>query len=148
VLEESQAPVGVASKPQRVVRVIGITSLLSAIPLFALGVQVNESYVAWHDARYVRQGHTITLAQAGSLTQNLKAATTQADENSRKLDRLLLVAARSDMWAARDRLEGLRARGAPHGDVRNAEKHFEQARDYYQCIRDVLPRCELLAAGG
>lgn len=136
------------NKPRLVVKVIGISTLISVAPLIALGMQLHDKYVGWHDDRYTLRDETISLAQAGDIRDTLKNTTIQATANSSKLDRLLLDAARQNMWASEDRY--LRMKNNPSSsdlDIRDAEKRFDLAREYYECIRDSKPDCQKLQGG-
>lgn len=138
--ESAQMPQGV-----KVVRVVGIGSLIAAVPLLLVGVQLNQAYVAYHDDRYTKRGEAITIADAAIIKHDLSMASAAQQETSVKLDRLIISQARAAMWAADDRLRGLIARGVNGPDLREAEKNLEQARDVYNCLRDSGgPRCDLL----
>jgi hypothetical protein len=127
-----------------VVRVIGISSLVAAVPILVGVLQVNDWYVAYHDQRYVLRGEAITVADASSIRTELDLAQIQRTDTAEKLDRLILSQARTVMWAADDRLRELRARGATVADIREAEKDLERATEYYECLRAAGTDCERL----
>lgn len=131
---------------KKVVRVVGISSLIAAAPLLIVFIQANEAYVKYHDQRYVLRGETITIADASNIRQELDKASSAQIETSAKIDRLIISQARSEMWAADDRLRSLQARGVAGQDLREAEKNLQRASEYYHCLRDTGggPRCDLL----
>jgi hypothetical protein len=142
--EEGHEAGATVGKAREVVRVLGISALITSAPLIALGIQVHGMYIDWHDTRYVRRGETLTLAQADEVKVQLHDARELAKSNASKLDALLIDAARNSMWAAEDRLVLLEKNGAGYEDIRDAEKRVDASRSYYLCLEAGRKDCDPL----
>lgn len=66
-------------------RGLTISGLIAVVPVIFL---LNNAYVGWHDARYLKRVEGLTIGQSTQLKEQIKVAQTTADRTKDKVDKI------------------------------------------------------------